>query len=147
MAELRYGSGLRLAELIGLRIKDVDLERRQLIVRAGKGDKGRVTVLPNSLAQRLRGLYAEDQRQEVPGVWLPEGLERKYPDSGRSWEWQWFFSSRQLMNDPRTGLRRRHHVLDATFQHTVRWAARKAQIYTHLMQKPGIGVKSPLDAV
>jgi integron integrase len=193
MAELMYGSGLRLTELIGLRIKDVDLERRQVIIRAGKGDKDRVTVLPNSLAERLeehrerlRGLHGDDQRGGVPGVWLPESLERKYPKAGQSWEWQWFFPSRQLMHDPRTGLRRRHHVLDASFQHAIRLAARRAQldkrvtphvlrhsfathllesgtdirtlqellghkdvattqIYTHVIQKPGLGVRSPLD--
>lgn len=193
MAELMSGSGLRLTELLGLRVKDVDLDRRQLIVRAGKGDKDRVTVLPESLVEplrvhreRLRNLYAEDQRNGVPGVWLPEGLERKYPKAGQSWEWQWFFPSRQLMNDPRLNLRRRFHVLDATFQHAIRQAARKAalnkratphvlghsfathllelgtdirtlqdllghkdvtttQIYTHVMRKPGLGVRSPLD--
>lgn len=193
MAELMYGSGLRLTELLGLRIKDVDLERGQLVVRAGKGDQDRVTVLPESLTERLRahrdrlrGLHTEDRAANAPGVWLPEGLERKYPKAGESWEWQWFFPSRQLMKDPRSGLRRRHHVLDATFQQTIRQAARKAkldkrvtphvlrhsfathllesgtdirtvqdllghkdvsttQIYTHVMQKPGLGVKSPLD--
>ena len=180
-------------EWLGLRIKDVDLDRRQIVVRAGKGDKDRVTVLPETLVdrlraqrERLRDLHAEDQRQGVPGVWLPEGLERKYPHAGQAWEWQWFFPSRQLMHDPRTGLRRRHHVLDATFQQTIRQAARRAQldqrvtphvlrhsfathllaggadirtvqellghkdvattqIYTHVMQRPGLGVKSPLD--
>jgi integron integrase len=193
MAELMYGSGVRLSELIGLRVKDVDLDRRQLIVRAGKGDKDRVTVLPESLMERLRGhrerlreLFAEDQRLGVPGVWLPEGLERKFSNAGQSWEWQWFFPSRHLMNDPRSGIKRRHHVLDATFQHAIRLGARKAkldkrvtphvlrhsfathllesgtdirtlqellghkdlattQIYTHVMKKPGLGVKSPLD--
>ena len=195
MAELMYGSGLRLTELIGLRIKDVDLERRQIIIRAGKGDKDRVTVLPDKLAQRLeehrerlRGLHGDDQLGGFPGVWLPESLERKYPKAGQSWEWQWFFPSRQLMKDPRTGLRRRHHVLDASFQNAIRLGARRArldkrvtphvlrhsfathllesgtdirtlqellghkdvnttQIYTHVMQKPGLGVRSPLDAV
>src|SRR5450759_2253583 len=63
-----------------------------------------------------------------PGVWLPEGLERKWPKAGESWEWQWFWPSRQLLNDPRSGMRRRHHVLDATFQHLVRQAARKAKL-------------------
>lgn len=193
MAELMYGSGLRLTELLCLRVKDLDLERRQLIVRAGKGARDRVTVLPELLVEglrthreRLRGLHTEDQHQDVPGVWLPEGLERKYPNAGKAWEWQWFFPSRQLMNDPRTGLRRRHHVLDATFQHTIRQAARRArldkrvtphvlrhsfathllesgtdirtvqellghkdvtttQIYTHVMRRPGLGVRSPLD--
>ena len=135
MAQLMYGGGLRLTELLGLRIKDMDLERRQIIVRGGKGDKDRVTVLPESLTERLRAhrerlreLHTEDQRQEVPGVWLPEGLERKYPQAGRSWEWQWVFPSRQLMKDPRTGVRRRHHVLDATFQHAIRQAARRAKL-------------------
>jgi integron integrase len=135
MAELMYGSGLRLSELIGLRIKDVDLDRRQLVVRAGKGDKDRVTVLPESLLERLRNqrerlreLHADDQRLNVPGVWLPEGLERKFPHAGQSWEWQWFFPSRNLMNDPRSGIKRRHHVLDATFQNAIRLAARKAKL-------------------
>ena len=193
MAELMYGSGLRLMELLSLRVKDVDVERRQLMIRAGKGGKDRVTVLPETLVERLlahrdklRIIYAEDRKAEAPGVWLPEGLERKFPQAGKAWEWQWFFPSRQWMNDPRTGLRRRHHVLDATFQNTIRQATIRAglnkrvtphvlrhsfathllesgtdirtvqdllghkeltttQIYTHVMQKPGIGVKSPLD--
>lgn len=193
MAELMYGSGLRLTELLRLRIKDVDLERQQLIVRAGKGDKDRVTILPQSLIERLqahrdrlRELYEKDRAASLPGVWLPEALEGKYPTAGQSWEWQWFFPSQQLMNDPRSGLRRRHHVLDATFQHAIRQAARAAklnkrvtphvlrhsfathlleqgtdirtvqdllghvdvattQIYLHVMRKPGLGVRSPLD--
>ncbi len=195
MAELMYGSGLRLMELLGLRVKDVDLERGQLVVRAGKGDKDRVTVLPDSLMGRLRehrdwlhALYEQDRQNGLPGVWLPEGLERKYPKAGESWEWQWLFPSRQLMNDPRSGIKRRHHILDATFQQIIKQAARKAQlhkrvtphvlrhsfathllesgtdirtlqellghkdvtttqIYTHVMRKPGLGVKSPLDVV
>ena len=193
MAELMFGSGLRLMELLRLRIKDVDLERGQVIVRGGKGDQDRATVLPARLEEklrahreRLRHLHAEDRAKGLPGVWLPEGLERKWPGAGEHWEWQWLWPSRETMNDPRTGLRRRHHVLDATFQHFIRQAARKAkldkkvtphvlrhsfatqllengtdirtvqellghkdvattQIYTHVMRKPGLGVKSPLD--
>jgi integron integrase len=193
MAELMYGSGVRLMELLRLRIKDVDVERRQLIVRAGKGGKDRVTLVPDALVERLLAhrerlsrLHAQDHQAGAPGVWLPEGLERKFPQAGKAWEWQWFFPSRQQMKDPRTGLLRRHHVLDATFQHAIRQAARRArlakrvtphvlrhtfathlleggtdirtvqdllghkdvtttQIYTHVMQKPGIGVRSPLD--
>jgi integron integrase len=195
MAELMFGSGVRLTELLRLRIKDVDVERGQLVVRAGKGGKDRVTVLPDLLREklrahreRLRGLHAADREADVPGVWLPEGLERKWPQAGKSWEWQWFFPSRQRMLDPRSGLRRRHHVLDATFQEAIRQGARRARlnkrvtphvlrhsfatqsleygtdirtvqellghkdvsttmIYTHVMQKPGIGVKSPLDGL
>jgi hypothetical protein len=99
MAELMYGSGVRLMELLGLRVKDVDLDRQQLIVRAGKGDKDRVTVLPETLLGRLREhrdwlrtLYDQDREQNAPGVWLPEGLERKFPKAGEAWEWQWFFA-------------------------------------------------------
>jgi integron integrase len=194
MAQLAYGSGLRLMELLRLRVKDVDLDRHQVLVRGGKGDKDRVTVLPEQLLEklaahreRLRRLHARDREAGVPGVWLPEGLERKWPKAGEAWEWQWFWPSRELMNDPRSGLRRRHHLLDVTFQHFVREGARKArldkkvtphvlrhsfathllehgtdirtvqellghndvattQIYTHVMQKPGLGVRSPLDA-
>ena len=193
MAELMYGSGLRLLELLRLRVKDVDLMRGLVTVRGGKGDKDRVTVLPESLLGalrdhkgRLRPLYDQDRANNLPGVWLPEGLERKYPTAGQSWEWQWMFPSRQLSLDPQTGLQRRHHVQDAAFQHAIREAARRAkldkrvtphvlrhsfathlleqgtdirsvqdllghadisttQIYLHVIKKPGIGVKSPLD--
>ena len=194
MAELMFGSGIRLMELLRLRVKDVDLERGQLIVRAGKGNEDRVTVLPASLQEklrahreRLRRLHGEDRLKRLPGVWLPEGLERKWPHAGEQWEWQWFWPSRETMKDPRSGLRRRYHVLDATFQHFIRQAARKGnldkkvtphvlrhsfatqllergtdirtvqdllghkdvsttQLYTHVMVKPGLGVRSPLDS-
>ena len=193
MAALMYGSGARLMELLRLRVKDVDVEREQLMIRAGKGGKDRVTVVPGVLKEwllahreRLRQLHAADREADAPGVWLPEGLDRKFPQAGKAWEWQWFFPSRQQMKDPRTGLLRRHHVLDASFQHAIRQAALRArlnkrvtphvlrhsfathmleggadirtvqdllghkdvtttQIYTHVMQKPGLGVKSPLD--
>jgi integron integrase len=195
MAQLMYGAGLRLTELLRLRIKDVDVERQQLCVRAGKGDKDRVTVLPEKLVEalrahrdRVRGLYEQDRAAGVAGVWLPEALERKYPGAGVSWEWFWFFPSRQLMRDPHSGWYRRHHVLDATFQHAIREGARRArlnkratphtlrhsfathlledgadirtvqdllghadvattQIYTQVMRRRGLGVKSPLDAM
>jgi len=193
MAELMYGSGLRLTELLRLRIKDVDLDRLRVTVRAGKGDKDRMTVLPEKLVDglrahrdRVRGLYEEDRAADLAGVWLPEALERKYPGAGTSWEWHWLFPSRQVMRDPHSGLRRRHHVLDASFQQSIRLAARAArlnkrvtphvlrhsfathllesgvdirtlqdllghvdvattQIYTHVMARPGLGVRSPLD--
>ena len=116
-------------------VKDLDLERNQIMVRSGKGGKDRVTMVPEALLERLlahrerlRRLHAEDREAESPGVWLPEGLERKFPQAGKAWEWQWFFPSRQRTRDPRTGLRRRHHVLDATFQQTIRVAAHKAKL-------------------
>ena len=98
MAELMYGSGVRLTELLRLRVKDVDLERLQLVVRAGKGDKDRVTVLPEKLVERLRAqrdrireLYEEDRGACLAGVWIPEALERKYAGAGVAWAWYWFF--------------------------------------------------------
>lgn len=94
MARLAYGSGLRLLELLRLRIQDLDFERAKLIVRAGKGGKDRVTILPHVLGtelrahiERLRSLHAEDRAAGLPGVWLPEGLARKYPTAGVKWEW------------------------------------------------------------
>lgn len=135
MAELMYGSGLRLLELLRLRVKDVDLMRGMITVRGGKGDRDRATVLPESLVERIRAhkvrlhtLYDEDRAADLPGVWLPEGLARKYPTAGITWEWQWLFPSRQLSVDPQTGTRRRHHVQDAAFQHAIREAARRARI-------------------
>jgi integron integrase len=193
MAELMYGAGLRLMELLRLRIHHVDLERGQLHVYSGKGDKDRLTVVPEALrekiatqVERLRALFTADRAESLPGVWLPEGLARKYPKAGVSWEWQWLFPSRELALDPVSGVRRRHHVLDGTFQNAIREAARAAridkrvtphvlrhsfathllesgadirtvqellghesvettQIYTHVMQKPGLGVRSPFD--
>lgn len=194
MAELMYGSGLRLTELLRLRIKDVDVDRLQVLVRSGKGDKDRLTLLPESLAERLRAhrdrlrdLHRQDREAGLAGVWLPEALERKYPGAGIDWAWYWLFPSRQLMRDPHSGLTRRHHLQDATFQHAIRGAAKAAelnkrvtphtlrhsfathlleqgtdirtvqellghvdvattQIYTHVMKRPGLGVRSPLDA-
>ncbi len=94
MAELMYGSGLRLLELLRLRVHHVDLARHQMRVFSGKGDKDRVTVLPERLViplrehlTRLQGLYEEDRAAGLPGVWLPEGLARKYANAGESWEW------------------------------------------------------------
>ena len=135
MAELMYGSGVRLMELLRLRVKDVDIERRQLVVRAGKGGKDRITVLPEVLVERLlahrerlRVVHDQDRQASLPGVWLPEGLDQKYPQAGKSWEWQWFFPSRQMMRDPRSGGLRRHHVLDASFQKSIRNAALRARL-------------------
>ena len=135
MAELMYGAGLRLSELLRLRVKDVDIERLQLAVRAGKGNKDRLTMIPRSLAgplrehrERLRGLHGKDREAGLPGVVLPEGLARKWPRAGEKFEWFWFFPSRNLMTDPRSGIVRRHHVLDATFQKAIREAAERARL-------------------
>jgi integron integrase len=193
MAELAYGSGLRLMELLRLRVQHLDLARMQLTVRGGKGDKDRMTIVPRALVpalsqqlERLRPLFEADRNAGLPGVWLPDGLEKKFKRAGEKWEWQWLFPSREASRDPLTGVVRRHHTLDSAFQKAVQKAAHAAginkrvtphvfrhsfathlleagtdirtvqellghssvettQIYTHVMKKPGLGVRSPLD--
>jgi integron integrase len=135
MAELMYGSGLRLMELLRLRVHHLDLARGQLTVRSGKRDKDRITVIPQFLhtvlsrqLERLRTLHAADRAAGLPGVWLPEGLAQKYQRAGERWEWQWFFPSREASLDSTTGITRRHHTSDGAFQNAVRQAAAKARI-------------------
>ena len=134
-AELMYGSGIRLKELISLRVKDLDFERGQLVVRAGKGDKDRVTLLPTGLVVRLkahleevRKVYEGDRAAGQPGVMMPKGLGRKYPSAGTSWEWHWVFPAPKIGKDPETGIRRRHHLHPTIFQRQVKAAAQKAEI-------------------
>ncbi|QQL44582.1 integron integrase [Sulfuriroseicoccus oceanibius] len=122
MAELQYGAGLRIKEVVQLRVKDVDLERGQLTVHGGKGDKDRVTVLPQGMGDRwleykesLRALYEKDREAEAPGVWLPPALERKWPKAGEKWAWFWMFPADEMSRDPTTGLVRRHHVLAKSY--------------------------------
>jgi integron integrase len=135
MAELMYGSGIRLMELLRLRVHHLDLNRGQLTVRSGKRDKDRITIIPQSLNavltrqfERLRQLHDEDIKAGLPGVWLPEGLAKKYQRAGERWEWQWFFPSREASFDATTGITRRHHTSDGAFQSAVRNAAAKARI-------------------
>ncbi len=131
MAQLIYGSGLRLQECLRLRVKDVDLEQCTVTVHGGKGDKDRVTVLPDSLVspliehlKEIRKVHDEDRSHNVPGVELPDALERKYPNAGTEWPWFWLFPARNLSVDPRTRTVRRHHLLPDTLQRQVRQAAR-----------------------
>lgn len=164
MAELMYGAGLRLNELLRLRVKDVDMERLQLAVRAGKGNKDRLTMVPRALAvplrehrERVRRLYQQDRDAKLPGVELPEALERKWPKAGEKFEWFWMFPSRNLMRDHRSGVIRRHHVLDGTFQKAIRDAAARIRLdkrvsphtlrhsfATHLLEN-GTGIRDVQD--
>jgi integron integrase len=129
---LLYGAGLRLAEALALRVKDVDLARRELTVRAGKGGKDRRTVLPERacapLAEhlaRVRTLHARDAAAGR-GVPLPHALARKRPEAARSWGWQWLFPARRTYVDASTGARLRYHLHDTVVQRAVAVAVRRA---------------------
>ena len=133
MARVAYGGGLRVSELIRLRVKDVDLDRLQVHIRSGKGDKDRISTLATSTVpflkdhlDRLRHLHEQDRKDQLPGVFLPGALSRKYPNAGIQLPWQWLFPTPRPQNDPRTGLVRRHHVTDNAFQQSISRAAREA---------------------
>ena len=133
VASLLYGSGLRLTEALRLRVKDVALERSELIVRETKGRKDRVTMLPAALHQplrahlaRLHAWYDDERRRQQPGVSLPRALARKYPRAGTQWGWQYVFPAARLCGDPYTGLPVRHHVHEKAIQRALQGAVRKA---------------------
>jgi len=134
-AQLQYGAGLRLSELVRLRIKDVDLERGTVTVRQGKGDKDRVTVLPKSLkeelteqVERARQLWQGDRNAGLAGVWLPGALARKFRRAAESFEWFWLFPARQVSVDPECGIRRRHHLHGKVYNEAIKRAAMEAGI-------------------
>jgi len=195
MANLLYGSGLRLRECLKLRVKDIDFGYGQIVVRDGKGAKDRVTMLPAALAQplklhleRVRKLHDRDLARGHGDVELPDALARKYPRAPWEWGWKFVFPSHKLSVDPRTGAIRRHHVYENFLIRGVKEAARAAgiakhvschtlrhsfathllqggqdirtvqellghasvettMIYTHVTNKGGRGVTSPLDRV
>jgi len=135
MAMLIYGCGLRLSECVRLRIKDVDLEQNIVIVRSGKEDKDRMTILPERLKDDLirhidsiRLLYELDRKSNLNGVVLPDALERKYPNAGKEWGWFWLFPSKSLSIDPRTKIVRRHHIHPATLQRAFKAAVKETGI-------------------
>jgi integrase len=132
---LLYGTGLRISEALQLRVKDLDFAHQAVIVRAGKGDKDRVVMLPQSLAPALRSqlaqarlIWAADVEADRAGVEMPSALERKYPRAGQSWAWFWVFPQDHHATDPRTGVVRRHHLYDHTFQRAFKPAAVAAGI-------------------
>lgn len=134
-AQLLYGTGMRIAEGLQLRVKDVDFDRSAIIVREGKGKKDRAVMLPQRLIPELRGQLARargfwgaDQADGRAGVEMPFALERKYPRAGSSWAWFWVFPQATHSVDPRTGVVRRHHMYDQTFQRSFKRAVERAGI-------------------
>lgn len=132
---LLYGSGLRVMEALRLRVKDVDFARGEVLVREGKGFKDRVTMLPRDLAAplgahlvRVRALHGQDLGQGYGDVWLPHALDRKYPNAGREWGWQYVFPAAARSVDPRSGVIRRHHLGDQAVQRALRQALRASGI-------------------
>jgi integron integrase len=135
MAVLLYGAGLRLLECARLRVKDVDFEANQIVVRSGKGDKDRVSVLPAAVAAalqrhlgRVRAQYDRDLRAGGGWVELPGALAGKYPNAGREWAWQWVFPATRTYKHPATGQRRRHHLHETVLQRAVYRAVREAGV-------------------
>ncbi len=193
VASILYGAGLRLLEALRLRIKDIEFERRELIVREGKGAKDRVTMLPSMIEQpfrlhldKVKTIHAEDLSRGLGAVHLPYALARKYPNAEREWGWQYAFPASRPSTDPRTGVSRRHHLDEAGVQKVVKAALRATgitkqasphsfrhafathllesgydirtvqellghrdvattMIYTHVLNRGGRGVVSPLD--
>ncbi len=135
MARLLYGTGMRLMEVARLRVKDVDFERLEIVVRDGKGGKDRVTMLPRKLATPLqehlvwrRHLFEDDTAKGMADVFLPDALERKYPNAGKSWGWQYIFPSGSYSVDPRSGAERRHHLDEKLLQRSMKKAVQAASI-------------------
>lgn len=136
LAQLLYGTGLRIAEALHLRVKDLDFEHRSLIVRQGKGGKDRAVMLPELLQAPLKAqlsrshvYWSADQAAGKGGVEMPDALERKYPRAGASWAWFWVFPQDHHSVDPRSGVVRRHHLYDQTFQRAFKRAVQGAGIH------------------
>jgi integron integrase len=135
MFRLTYGAGLRVSETVRLRVQDLDFGNETLMVRAGKGDKDRATILPSSLTEelkehlaRVRELHEADLEKGFGAVWLPGGLARKYPNAPTEWKWQYAFPAGKLSVDPESGVTRRHHTREQVLQRALKKAADVADL-------------------
>lgn len=135
VGRLLYGTGMRLLEGLRLRVKDLDFETGEVVVRAGKGNKDRATTLPRVLSvelqrhmERVRALHDRDVAEGFGRVWMPDALEVKYPNANGSWSWQWVFPAGKRSIDPRSGIERRHHLGEQVIQRAVHDAVRRAGI-------------------
>jgi len=138
IAALLYGWGLRLMDALRLRLKDIDFERNEIIVREGKGDKDRVTMLPAAIApqlqehlKRIEVQPQDDLRHGQGEVYLPYALDRKYPNAATEWKWQYVFPAASISRDPRSGKLRRHHISDDIVQRAIKRAIRRSGITKH----------------
>ena len=138
MANLLYGSGLRLSECLQLRIQDMDFSYKQITVRNSKGDKDRVTMMPDIIIKKLedhpesvKRLHNRDLKNGFGMVYLPDALERKYRNANKEWGWQFVFPATQISTDPGSGIRRRHHIHETVLQKAVKVAIRRAGIIKH----------------
>ncbi len=194
VTQIMYGGGLRIMEVMRLRVKDIDFANRQIIVRDGKGENDRFTILPDSLIeplkihlQQVRHTHEIDLSKGFGSVYLPFALERKYPNADKEWIWQYVFPATSLFKDKKSGITRRHHLHETVIQKSIKEAAHLAKIdkrvtphtfrhsfathllqngydirtiqellghkdvkttmiYTHVLQRGGLAVKSPLDS-
>ena len=135
LGRLLYGTGMRINEGLQLRVKDVDFDHRAIIIREGKGFKERVVMLPDAMVAPLRAqfeharaVWAVDVAEKRPGVFMPHALERKFPMAGRTWGWFWIFPQADVSRDPRSGVVRRHHLYDQTFQREFKRAVQASGI-------------------
>jgi integron integrase len=135
VVKILYGSGLRMTEALRLRIKDVDFAMRQITVRSGKGDRDRVTTLSANLIpllenhmKKVKVLHEQDLANGGGAVYMPHALDRKYPNAGREWCWQYLFPARDVSMDPRSGIMRRHHVDPGVINKAIKVATRRAEI-------------------
>ncbi|HIP06431.1 MAG TPA: integron integrase [Mariprofundaceae bacterium] len=135
IARIMYGGGLRLMEALRLRVQDIDFENGYLMVRSGKGDKDRTTLLPKSIynelklhLQKVRRGFERDLEEGTANVWLPDALAKKYPKAAQSWEWQYLLPSKSLSTDPQSGEIRRHHINESGLQKSIRSAAKQAKM-------------------